>query len=370
MGREDLMTGKTAIFTGVRKPFEIREYEIPKAEPKGALIKVSLANLCGSDLHMWRGESPFPAGIVGGHEMTGRIESLGSDLRTDSAGKPLREGDRVVCTYFMFCGACKPCLQGRRTACQNKFKYWTAPAETPPHFRGAYGEFYYSPPGNSIFRVPDSLSDEMVAAANCALSQVLYGLSEASLRLDDVVAIQGAGGLGINCAAVAKEMGARLVIVLDRSPVRLQLAKEFGADRVINVSEFKESKEIVARVRELTDGQGADVVMGLVGLPSSLPEGLRMLAPGGRLVEIGNVGIGATVPIDPGYMVLRGLSLKTVVCYEPWALGAALEFLDRTREKLPFGRVLSHKFPFEKINEAFEKADPGKIVRASLVFGG
>ncbi len=88
------------------------------------------------------------------------------------------------------------------------------------------------------------------------------------------------------------------------------------------------------------------------------------------MVEIGNVGIGATVPVDPGYMVLRGLSLRTVVCYEPWTLAAALDFLERNKEKIPFHRILSHRFPFLKINEAFAAADRGDVLRATLVFEG
>lgn len=362
------MKAKVAVFSGIRKPFEIREYELPEVEERGALIKISMANICGSDLHMWRGEARFPLGIVAGHEMAGSIAKLGPGLETDATGKPLKEGDRVVYPYFMFCGTCRPCLHGRKTACQSKLQYWSTPADVSPHFRGAYAEYYYCPPGNPIFKVPDGLTDEMVAPANCALSQVIFGLSEASMRLGDSVVIQGAGGLGIYCSAVAREMGARIVIVLDRYQDRLDLAKKFGADAALNVSEFKETKEIVSQIRKLTYGQGADVVMGLAGVPAALAEGLRMLAPGGRMVEIGNIGVGNTVPIDPGYMVFRGNSLITAVCYEAWALGAAIEFLDKNKDRLPFDRILSHKFPFEKINDAFEMADSGEVVRAALVF--
>jgi D-arabinose 1-dehydrogenase-like Zn-dependent alcohol dehydrogenase len=362
------MKAKAAVFSGVRKPFEIREYELPEPEEKGALIKVSMANICGSDIHMWRGEAPFPTGMIGGHEMAGKIARLGAGLETDATGKPLKEGDHVVYPYFMFCGTCRPCMHGRRTACQNKLQYWVTPADLPPHFRGAYAEYYYCPPGNPIFKVHDGLTDDMVAPANCALSQVIYGLSEASLRVGDSVVIQGAGGLGLYCSAVAKDMGAGTVIVLDRYQDRLELASEFGADVILNVSEFKATKELISQIRKHTYGQGADVVMGLAGVAAVIAEGLRMLAPGGRMVEIGNIGIGDTVPIDPGFMVLRGNSLITAVTYEAWALGAALEFLDKNKGKLPFDRILSHKFPFEKINEAFEKADRGEVVRATLVF--
>jgi Zn-dependent alcohol dehydrogenase len=85
------------------------------------------------------------------------------------------------------------------------------------------------------------------------------------------------------------------------------------------------------------------------------------------MVEIGNIGTGMTVPVDPGFLVLKEVTLKTVTCYEPWALGAAVTFLDRNQEKLPFNRILSHKFPFAEINKAFERADRGEVVRATLM---
>jgi threonine dehydrogenase-like Zn-dependent dehydrogenase len=214
--------------------------------------------------------------------------------------------------------------------------------------------------------VPDGVPDEAAAPANCALSQVIQGLHEAAMRPGDAVVIQGAGGLGIYATAVARGMGARAVIVLDREEGRLALARRFGAHEAVDVKGFKDARELASRVRELTDGQGADLVMGLTGVPESVPEGLRMLAPGGRMVEIGNIGIGVTAAVDPGYMVLRGLSLRTAICYEAWALGAALEFLAANRGRLPLDAILSHRFPFERINEAMERADQGELFRATL----
>ena len=128
------MKAKAAIFNGPREPIEIKEYELPEVEEKGALIKVSLANICGSDLHMWRGEAFSPKGAVMGHEMTGKIAKLGSGISKDATGKPLKEGDRVVYPYFRPCGTCRPCQQGRRTACQSTLEYPMTPADVPPHF--------------------------------------------------------------------------------------------------------------------------------------------------------------------------------------------------------------------------------------------
>ena len=115
--------GKAAVFFGVGKPFEIREITIPDVEPEAVLIKVSLANICGSDLHFWRGDAPLRIsddGWIYGHEMMGRVAKLGSKVKTDSLGRELHEGDRVAYTYFVNCRRCLACLNNQPAACPNK----------------------------------------------------------------------------------------------------------------------------------------------------------------------------------------------------------------------------------------------------------
>ena len=289
--------GRAAVFFGPGKPFEIREVPLPEIEPDAVLIKVSLANVCGSDLHFWRGDAPLRLpedGWIFGHEMTGRVAKLGRNVKTDSLGRPLREGDRVAYTYFYPCGRCYVCLNKQPAACPAKIERPRGPSEFP-HFHGAFAEYYYLRPGGALFGVPDALSDELVSPVNCALSQVIFGLQEAGLRFGGSVVIQGAGGLGVQAAAVAKDMGASTVIVVDQLPGRLELARAFGADHVINVKEVAERKERVTLVRKWTGGMGADVACDFVGFPQVIPEGIEMLRPGGAYLEIGTISRGAKV---------------------------------------------------------------------------
>lgn len=352
-------TARAAVFFGPGKPFEIKSVPIPEIEPDGVLIRVTHANICGSDLHFWRGDAPLRLpddGWIFGHEMTGRVARLGARVKTDSLGRALKEGDRVAYTYFYPCGRCYACLHEERAACPNKIERPLGPS-APPHLHGAFADHYYLRPGGAMFAVPDALSDEAVAGVNCALSQVFYGLHVAGVRQGDRVVIQGAGGLGIQAAAVAKDMGAETVIVIDQIPGRLELARAFGADHTINVKEVADRRERVKLVRQWTGGVGADVACDLVGFPAVIPEGIEMLRSGGTYLEIGTISRGAKIELEPSLLVWGSKKIVGVIQYEAWVIPRALDFLVRTRERYPWGRILSHKYPLEQINEAFAASE-------------
>ena len=365
-----MKTGQVAVFTEPQTPMEFREYAVPSVGPDDLLVKIRMANICGSDLHFWKGKGPkVPAGIpqVLGHEMIGTIEEIGKDIKTDSMGAPLQEGDRIVYSYFKPCHHCWICLNGQ-PGCPNRYRDWLGvSSDEPPHFHGAYGEYYYMKPGHWIFKVPDELPDALVSPVNCALSEVIYGLGEIGVTLGDTVVIQGAGGLGLYATAVAKEMGAGQVIVLDRLPARLELAREFGADHLINVDELSAS-ERVAYVQEHTRGIGADVVAEFVGSPRVLAEGVEMLRWGGRYLWIGNINLGFPTEIDPGNIVRCSKAIRGVIVYQGWVIARAIDFLSRTHNKYPFHKIVSHTFPFPQINEAFAFAEQGSAIRVGLAF--
>ena len=367
-----MATGRVAAFYGAGKPMVIQEYPVPEPEPGALVVKMSVANVCGSDLHQWRGEfdvekfgRPYPQ--ILGHEMTGTIEKLGEGVTRDTAGLPLAVGDRVVWRYFYPCGRCRACLKKVTRACPNARAYLSSSCDVAPHFYGAFGDYYYVRPGADLFKVPDGLADTTVAGVNCALSQVVGGLQLAQLRLGENVVIQGAGGLGVYATAVAKELGAGNVIVLDGAPERLELARAFGADETVDLTELRDPAQRVARVRELTDGWGADVVAELVGHPRVVPEGCEMLGRTGRYLEIGNISPGLTFTHDPATLVFKNATVYNMVYYEAEHLQQAIELVSRTRDRYPWHRVVSHTFPLAQINEAFEAADKGQVTRAAIV---
>jgi len=368
------MNGKAAVFLGPGKGYQIEELPVPDPEPDGIVIKVSMASICGSDLHIWRGDSPIFAFMVNqvvGHEMTGRVYKLGANISTDSIGRPLKEGDRVCYSYFYPCNRCYQCSKGEFSACPNKFIRMLSSIS---RFSGAYAEYYYLKPGGWVFKVPDELPDEVVAPVNCALSQVTYGLSVAGLKLGDTLVVQGLGGLGLNACAVAKEMGAECVIAIDSIPARLEAARQFGADVVIDIREHSAPEARVLQVLALTDQRGADVVAELVGLPEAFSEGVQMVRNGGALLEMGNISFGNTAPFEPSQLVSRNRRIYGVGTYDPWVIPKALDFLVRTRNKYPFDKIVSHKYRLDDINRAFEEAEwkaagaeKSKITRALIV---
>ena len=367
------MKAKAAVTRENVRGMVITEYPVPDPGPEEVLIRVTMASLCGSDLHMWRGEVPWfqRAPGIQGHEMTGAVAQLGASRKTDSLGRPLREGDRVAYAYFIPCGECWACLGGT-TGCPNRYRTRnTITADDPPHFLGAFAEYYLLKAGQWIFKVPDDLPDELVAPVNCALSQVVYGLHQIGVWLGDTVVIQGAGGLGIYACGVAKDMGAGRVVVIDAIPERLELARQFGADEVIDFKETPAKAARVQRVKELTGGTGADVVVEVAGVAGIVQEGLEMTRVGGRYLWMGNIVPGLTAEIVPHDATRQPKTIRGVLAYDRWVIPRALEWVSRTRTKYPFQKLVGDRFPLEKINDAFEQAEwaagKGSVARTVVV---
>jgi threonine dehydrogenase-like Zn-dependent dehydrogenase len=170
------------------------------------------------------------------------------------------------------------------------------------------------------------------------------------------VAIQGAGGLGIYAAAVAAEKGAAKVISIDGQAHRLELARKCGATDVIDMNEFKTPDARIQRVRELTEGRGADVVVEVVGIAAATVEGLDMVRINGTYIDIGNI-VPQPVTFPATKIISQQITWRGLMHYNPWIVPAALDFLVRTRDRYPLSKLVSHSFPLKDINKAFEMAE-------------
>ena len=363
--------GRVVVVTEYGKPFEFREYDLPDPEPGAIVLKILQAGICGSDLHTWRGDQvniPLPTtGRVMGHEGFGAVYKLGKGVATDSLGVPIKEGDRLMHQAIFPCYRCHMCLRGDISWCVNRE---SPVADVYPYFTGTYADYLYLPPRHPAFRVPDELPDDILGPVNCALGTVTQGLTSAGAHEGQFVVIQGAGGLGLNATAMAKDMGADRVIVLDRLENRLSLAEEFGADFTINVEEYNTPETRVERVMELTSGRGADIVMELVGRAELMAEGIEMLCNGGTFVEIGDIIPGRVVSIDPSRLLL-GKRIIGSLMYRTELLPTIMDYMVKSQNKVPFHKIVSHKFKLADINEAFPQAEwnqrQTEVTRAMLV---
>ncbi|NUP30718.1 MAG: zinc-binding dehydrogenase [Streptomycetaceae bacterium] len=368
-----MFDGRIAQFTAPNEPFEIREVSLAGRGllPGEVLVKVTRANVCGSDLHAWHGRFNT-RGLGGklptvlGHEMVGVVAGLGEGVTHDTAGGPLVEGTRVVFPYFFPCHTCRYCVTGRRAGCVRMSMAMLASSAEPPYYVGGFADYFLLPAGALLYPVPDTLSDEVVSGVNCALSQVMQAYDRAQLAFGETVVIQGAGGLGLYATALAKARGAATVVVVDPVAERLELARELGADAVVDIGAEPDERKRVKRVQDLTGG-GADVVVELVGSPAVVGEGIKMLGRYGRYLSVGNIGHGQTYEADPSRLTLTNKSIIGVSLYEPDALGRSLRFLDSVRDTLPKHWLESTAFPLDDINEAFRAADAREVVRASIV---
>lgn len=360
------MLGRVAALVGPEE-VALQEYEVPAPGPGALVLRVLRANVCGSDVHAYHYQSPALQRAALGHEFVGEVVELGDGVEEDFAGRPVAVGDRVVVVYFLACRRCAGCLTGDFSLCQNSLRLWSVPPDRPPHFRGAFATHYYVDPDQYFYKVPDGLSDRTVAGANCGVAQVLFVLDKVALGPGETLVVQGAGGLGLYAIAAGKERGAT-VVVIDGVPERLDLAKRFGADHVIDMGEHPTSAARADQVRLLT-GNGGNVVLEVTGVAAAFVEAIELAAVGGRIASVGNLNVAATdeVTILPGLLTRKHLQVRGILRYDPWYLDRAIDFLERNADRVPFDSVVGRDYPLDDVVAALESGASRQVSRASVV---
>jgi threonine dehydrogenase-like Zn-dependent dehydrogenase len=356
--------GRLAAMSGVRT-IEIREYVLPRPDAGQVLMRVSKANICGSDIHMWEGKHIFRNHVMG-HEMTGVIQELGPGVTTDSAGTPVQPGDRIVPVYYQTCQRCAACTEGLFNICERGSDFMGAPAANAPHFTGGFATHYLLQSQQYFYKVPDAVSDAVAAGANCGFAQMLYVLDQCGPLNGRTVVVQGAGGVGLFTSAIASLMGAN-VVVIDSVPARLTEALQFGASHVINMGEEPTMAGRAARLAELT-GSAPDVVIDVTGVPAALNEAIRLVRLGGQVVEVGNVSIeeDQSVSILPGLITRKCLTVRGTLRYQPWYLLRALNLLAQEGHRFPFETLTDRAYSLEETQLALERSANKEVARAII----
>ena len=360
-------TGRAVVYDAPNEPFVVREYPLRDVHPDEALVRITMATICRSDIHSYLGHRPNPCPGILGHEIVGVVEQLGEGIERDMRGDPLAVGDRVTWTEFFHHGqSYYRDVHDMPQKSAGLRKYGHDLVEDDPHFLGGFAEYCYILPGTGILKLPDVISDEEATPLNCGVATMISVTEAAAIDVGDTVVVQGLGLLGLYGCAIAKARGARRVIGLDMVADRLAIAGKFGADVTFDVKEM-ETDDLIAAVRAECPPDGADVCIEVCGYPDVVPVGIRMLRVGGRYVIGGLVNPGSTFTLD-GNDILRGwVSIKGVHNYHPRHLIQALDFVMANRERFPFAELVDSKFTLEQVNEAFSSAAERSVLRAAIV---
>ncbi len=348
---------KAAVLTAFRHPLEIREYpSLGEAGAGEALVRVEMAGICGTDVHLWLGQLAIPLPVIMGHETVGRIERLGAGLKRDWRGNPLSVGDRVTWASSVVCGECYYCrLKKQPTRCVSRKAYGISYcASDAPHLRGGYAEQIHLRAGTAIFRIPDSIPSESVVGAGCALVTSIHGLERAPVEWGDVVVVQGTGPVGLAALALAKHAGAARVIAIGGPPHRLELARNFGADATIDVAAIPDAADRRRAVLEETGPFGADYVVECVGHPAAVNEGIDLCRDGARYLVLGQYADAGNISFNPHTITRKQLQLIGSWGFEPRHVDRALTLLEGARFKELFAAEVTHKFALTEANLALE----------------
>ena len=364
---------KASVLQQFKMPLQLQDFPLPaKLEPGAMLVRTEMAGICGTDVHLWKGELPITLPIILGHETVGCIEELGQGVERDWAGQLLKIGDRVTWNSATSCGQCYYCAEKRQpTRCPQRRAYGIGyGCDQPPHFLGGYAEYHYLHPRATVFKLPDDLRTESLIGAGCALITAIHGVERTGIQWRDSVVVQGAGPVGISALAVAKSAGAGRVIIIGGPKHRLELAKRFGADHTIDLDDVRAPADRIAAVRELSGGHGADVVLECVGLPAAVVEGMEMCRDGGKYLVLGHYCDAGPVTFNPHVITRKQLQVFGSWSSEPRHLKGAIEFLRTTQAQFPFASMVSHRFALEQADEALATTAKWQSAKSVLIPNG
>jgi threonine dehydrogenase-like Zn-dependent dehydrogenase len=335
---------RAAVFMS-KGQIELREVERPTPGPGEALVRVTLTTICGTDVHILRGEYPVRSGLIVGHEPVGRVEALGPGVTG------FDHGDRVIVGAITPCGQCRACLSGDGAQCSHGGDGSEALGgwRFGNTINGCQAEYVVVPNAQAnLAHVPDDLTDEDVLMCPDIMSTGFSAAERAHVRIGDAVVVYAQGPIGLCATAGARLSGASLVIGVDCVPRRLEMARRMGADAVVNFAE----QDVVAEVRKLTGG-GADVAIEALGTQKTFENALRSIRPGGTLSSLGVYSGDLTMPLDAIGAGLADQSILTTLC--PGGKERMRRLMSVARAKrFPFRDLVTHTYSLDRIGEAYD----------------
>jgi len=332
---------------------EIREFPMPAIPEDGALMRMEVAGICGTDVKLYK-TPPSNAPVIMGHENIGVIARAGREF---TRRKGFKEGDLVFVEHYVMCGRCPWCHAGQYRHCENTdwrynpdaIRYGYTSAEKAPHLWGGFAQYLYLPWNAVVHRVPSGVTPELAGLVTPMANGVEWSLFDGGVGYDSTVLIQGPGQQGLSQTVICRQAGAALVIVTgtSRDAARLQVARELGADHVIDV----QKEDPLARIREITGGDGVDVVLDCTSGAGTIPillgiEALKRRA--GTMVVQGELSEFPNFPL--GRMTVKAITLKSARGHSYRACELALAQL--ASKRYPLEKVTTHRFGLKDVDLA------------------
>lgn len=319
----------------------LQDKPIPKVGPRDALLRVTTTTICGTDIHILKGEYPVARGLTIGHEPVGVIVELGS------AVTGFQTGQRVIAGAITPCGQCSSCLDGQSSQCGGRAMGGWKLGNT---IDGCQAEYVLIPDATAnLAIVPEHLTDEQVLMCPDIMSTGFSGAERGHVRIGDTVAVFAQGPIGLCATAGARLAGASRIFAVDALPERLEMARRLGADDVIN---FKQ-QDPVATIREATGGRGVDVAIEALGTQGTFESCLRVLKPGGVLSSLGVYSGKLAIPADAFAAGLGDHSIVTTLC--PGGKERMRRLMNIVAaDRADFRSLVTHRYSLDQIEDAYD----------------
>lgn len=358
---------RAAVIPAPNAAVEVREFPEPNLEPGAVLLKTLYSEVCGTDVHLLHGRlSGVPYPLIPGHVAVGVADKVRGPVR-DLHGQPIIEGQTI--TYLdvhKTCGRCWYCLVAKASTRCPERKVYGITYGAAEGLLGGWAEKVLLLPGVHILPLPAGITPETFIGAGCGLQTAIHAVERAEIGLGDSVVVLGSGPVGLSCAALANLSGAGLVLVSGAPDDRLALARQFGADEVLDIRKLPEADRVAA-VRRATGGRGADVVIEACGEPRAVREALQMARDQGRVAIVGQYTDRGEVAINPhGDLNRKHLDIHAVWGSDCSHVYRGLRVLERFQQRVPWRALASHIYPLDEAGDALRDIEAQRCPKAVL----
>lgn len=349
-------SARVAMLTALEN-YEIKEFPIPEVGEGDILVKVEGCGICGTDAHEFKRDPFGLIPLVLGHEGTGEIVRIGSKVKTDSAGKPLKLGDKVVTSMIFKDNPDITMFDLNKQNVGGADVYGLLP-DDDIHFNGWFSDYIMIREGSSVFNVSELDLKSRILIEPCAV--LIHAVERAKmtgiLRFNSRVAVQGCGPIGLICIAVLRTMGIENIVAIDGEQKRLEFARRMGADSSVNFRDYEGIEALAQAVEEAGDGHLADFAFQCTGSPAAHSNIYKFIRSGGGLCELGFFINGGNATINPHFdLCAKEITLVGSWVYTLRDYATTIDFLKRAKGiGLPLDELVTHEYPLEQINEAHQ----------------